>query len=79
MKSIKVKTTDLSVTVRVAYQFSFDDFVSYVIELTSQVLITILCNLLRCSMYLQLSWLVQKNTLKGCIWLSDIILKEGQK
>jgi len=24
LKSIKVKTTDLSVTVRVAYQFSFD-------------------------------------------------------
>lgn len=64
MKSIKVKTTDLSVTVRVAYQFSFDyNFVQltkmfdvFAIKLAST-----------------------KNTLKGCIWLSDIILKEGQK
>ncbi len=42
------------------HQFNFDYFVSYAIEFTSQVLITILCNLLRCSMYLQLSWLVRK-------------------
>lgn len=64
MKSIKVKTTDLSVTVRVAYQFSFDHNFVQLTKMFDVFAIKLAST---------------KNIWKGCIWLSDIILKEGQK